>query len=120
MKSYTNSNHPIEFVVVLLLTTITFHSIHVVYAFRFVSNRIPTRIPIRMLSETDINTLKQSVSLSSIIKTYIDVRETNTNTYQCLCPFHDDKNPSMGISDAKGFYNCFRYYHLIIYTILGF
>ena len=29
------------------------------------------------------------------------------DNYWCLCPFHDDKNPSMAVNETKQFYYCF-------------
>lgn len=45
--------------------------------------------------------------ISHIISQYIDIEQVNEDRYQCVCPFHDDTNPSMHILDDRGFYHCF-------------
>jgi DNA primase len=35
------------------------------------------------------------------------MKSTKKNQYVCLCPFHNDKNPSFGVNDEKGLYHCF-------------
>ena len=49
----------------------------------------------------------EDISIISIIKHYIpDIKEAGQQ-YQCLCPFHDDNNPSLSINNEKGLYHCF-------------
>jgi hypothetical protein len=49
------------------------------------------------------------VLLSTLVKHYVKtpLKPLRKDEYQCLCPFHADKNPSMGINDEKGLYHCF-------------
>jgi len=47
------------------------------------------------------------VPISEIASHYTELKPMGPGTWQCVCPFHDDKNPSMGLSDDKGLYNCF-------------
>lgn len=48
------------------------------------------------------------VSILSVVNHYIDkVTPIGNSEYQCLCPFHNDNNPSMSVSEAKGLYHCF-------------
>lgn len=50
----------------------------------------------------------EKVPLSSIVSKYVkQMKITKKNQYVCLCPFHDDKNPSFGVNDEKGLYHCF-------------
>ena len=43
-----------------------------------------------------------------IIKKYIDTEyKVNDNELSCLCPFHNEKNPSFNIDMETGLYNCF-------------
>ena len=55
------------------------------------------------LRET-IDFVKETVLLSEIVGEYVDVHEegSRSHAHQCLCPFHDDRNPSMHINDDKG------------------
>lgn len=36
-----------------------------------------------------------------------DIKVGSGGQSQCLCPFHDDRNPSMSISDTKALFYCF-------------
>ena len=80
-----------------------------------------TNQPVRLLSGTrlyatknlslreTIDFVKESVLLSEIVGEYVDVHEERGrgHAHQCLCPFHDDRNPSMHLNDDKGLYYCF-------------
>jgi DNA primase catalytic core len=58
---------------------------------------------------SELEAIKQ-VNLPEIIKDYgITLKETHRESFQCLCPFHDDKNPSLHISrkNDKWIWNCF-------------
>ena len=37
---------------------------------------------------------------------YVTLKKAGAN-YKGLCPFHDDKNPSMSVSPSKGIFKCF-------------
>ncbi|MFA6645132.1 MAG: CHC2 zinc finger domain-containing protein, partial [Bacilli bacterium] len=49
--------------------------------------------------------LKQA-DIVNVISSYINVIQKGRN-YVALCPFHDDKNPSMMISKDKQIFKCF-------------
>ena len=54
--------------------------------------------------------IMQKVPISDLVRYYSDneeLKSTGGDSYKCLCPFHDDKNPSMSINDNKNVYNCF-------------
>jgi len=55
------------------------------------------------LRET-IDHIKETILLSEIVGEYVDIHEEGSRGrgHQCLCPFHDDRNPSMHINDDKG------------------
>jgi len=44
--------------------------------------------------------------ISSILERYLPLKREGKK-YKCCCPFHDDKDPSMSISDEKNMYFCF-------------
>lgn len=50
--------------------------------------------------------LLASVNIVDIISRYISVEKSGQN-YQALCPFHDDRNPSLMISPTRQIFNCF-------------
>jgi DNA primase len=50
--------------------------------------------------------IKARLSVVDVISDYVDVRQVGA-TYKCVCPFHNDKNPSLIISPEKGLWHCF-------------
>ena len=50
-----------------------------------------------LLAQTDI---------VDVIKAYIPVTKKGRN-YMALCPFHDDKHPSLSISPERQIFKCF-------------
>jgi len=53
-----------------------------------------------------IKDIQNSVDIVDVISKFVDVSKKG-NSNVCLCPFHDDKNPSMHISKEKQIYKCF-------------
>lgn len=52
----------------------------------------------------------KSLNLPQVLSGYnLKLKETNPYSYQCLCPFHEDKNPSLKISlkNGKWLWHCF-------------
>lgn len=55
-----------------------------------------------------IDKLKQSVDLVSVIESYnLPKFRSNGDRATCICPFHDDNNPSLSIDGTRGIYKCF-------------
>lgn len=55
-----------------------------------------------------IRALKSKYLLSDVLKSYLTLLPTSKpDTFTALCPFHDDKNPSLHIDDQKGSFICF-------------
>ncbi|NSW88454.1 DNA primase [bacterium] len=54
---------------------------------------------------------KDDILSKTSLKEYIDKNwsecKKSGSGYKVLCPFHDDKTPSMQVSDDKGLYHCF-------------
>ncbi|MCD8213753.1 MAG: DNA primase [Campylobacter sp.] len=59
-----------------------------------------------MIDEKSIQKLKDQIDIVDIISHYIPVRKMGSN-YKCVCPFHDDRNPSMSINQNRQIYHCF-------------
>lgn len=59
-----------------------------------------------MISQKSIERLLSIVDIVDTISHYVDVRKMGAN-YKCVCPFHDDRNPSMSISPQRQIYHCF-------------
>jgi len=53
-----------------------------------------------------INEIKQKADIVDVISEYISLRRSGSN-FKALCPFHDDRNPSLMVSPSKQIYKCF-------------
>ena len=58
------------------------------------------------LNEDMINDIRNAASISEVISKYISIEKVGKN-YRALCPFHDDHDPSLSISEEKQIYKCF-------------
>ncbi|MDD4643830.1 MAG: DNA primase [Bacilli bacterium] len=58
------------------------------------------------ISNEQIMEIRNSVSIVDIISEYVPLTQKGKN-YFGLCPFHDDHNPSMSVSNEKQIYTCF-------------
>lgn len=59
-----------------------------------------------IIEAKSIEDLRQRADIVSVIEHYVEVKKSGS-AFVCVCPFHDDKNPSMNINAQKGFYHCF-------------
>lgn len=59
-----------------------------------------------MIEPIVIENLLKSCDIVNVISSYIHVIKKGRN-YVALCPFHDDKHPSLNISKEKQIYKCF-------------
>ena len=59
-----------------------------------------------MHNQDVINEIRKSVDIVDIIGERIPLVAHGKN-YFCVCPFHDDTNPSMSVSREKQIYTCF-------------
>lgn len=59
-----------------------------------------------MIETKSIEDLKQKADIVAVVEHYIEVKKSGAN-FISVCPFHDDKNPSMSINPQKGFFHCF-------------
>lgn len=58
------------------------------------------------IDEQIIEEIKSRTNIVDVISKYIPVSKKGKN-YVCVCPFHNDTNPSMQISEEKQIYKCF-------------
>lgn len=56
-----------------------------------------------MIDQNSIQKLLEISDIVDVIEHYIPLKRSGSN-YIGLCPFHDDKNPSMSVSRDKGFF----------------
>ena len=59
-----------------------------------------------MLTDTQIAGIRESVDLVALISEYVPLRRQGAR-FVGLCPFHQEKTPSFGVSRGKSFYYCF-------------
>jgi len=59
-----------------------------------------------MATRDEIDEIRNRIDLIEFVSRYVQVRQSGSNAV-ALCPFHDDKSPSMTVSGEKGFYHCF-------------
>jgi DNA primase len=52
-------------------------------------------------------TVKQQADIVKVIESYIRLRKSGAQNYQCLCPFHKEKTPSFSVHAVRQFYHCF-------------
>ena len=62
----------------------------------------------KYISEEELNRIRTNANIVDIISSYgIKLTKTGKDNYLCLCPFHDDHNPNMIVSEKKQIYTCF-------------
>ncbi|MBE3606699.1 DNA primase [Campylobacter sp. RM13119] len=59
-----------------------------------------------MIEQSSIQKLLDVTDIVDVVSHYVPVKKMGAN-FKCVCPFHDDKNPSMSISPSKQIYHCF-------------
>ena len=82
------------------------------------------------VSQEIIETIKARISITTLVSRYLPVVSKGGRNW-VVCPFHDDKNPSMVLNDEKGTFYCFgchtsgnifeflmQYEHLTFYQAL--
>lgn len=58
------------------------------------------------ISKEVIEEIRSKTDIVDVISQYVSVEQKGKG-YTCLCPFHDDKNPSLSISKEKQYFRCF-------------
>jgi DNA primase catalytic core len=62
----------------------------------------------KSISPETIRAIKSHADILTVIESYNVAQFTSDGMRgKCICPFHDDHNPSMQIDKAKGIYKCF-------------
>ena len=59
-----------------------------------------------VMMTNEINNVRNSVDIVEVISEYVPLTSKGRN-YLGVCPFHDDKHPSMSVSKEKQIYTCF-------------
>ena len=56
--------------------------------------------------EEAVSLIKDRLDIVDTVSQYVVLKKSGAN-YWGICPFHDDKRPSMSVSPSKGIYKCF-------------
>lgn len=59
-----------------------------------------------MLTDEKLREVRESVDLVALVSEYVPLRRQGAR-FVGLCPFHQEKTPSFGVSRGKDFYYCF-------------
>jgi len=53
----------------------------------------------------NIKELKEKIDIKFVVSLYVNLMPAGKNRYKGLCPFHEDKNPSLYVyTDTQSFY----------------
>ena len=59
-----------------------------------------------MIDRATVDKILDATQIVDVIGDFVSLRRRGAN-YLGLCPFHQDKNPSMSVSPTKGIFKCF-------------
>src|SRR4051794_39910968 len=51
--------------------------------------------------------VRDAVDMIDLVSSRTELRRAGANSYQGLCPFHDERTPSFGIDPVKKVFHCF-------------
>ena len=58
------------------------------------------------ISDSDIKAIRQQADIADVMSHYITLNKKGKN-YEAVCPFHDDHDPSLNVSEEKQIFKCF-------------
>ena len=59
------------------------------------------------IKDSDKEELKARINIADVVGDYVALKPSGSGSYKGLCPFHDEKSPSMTVTPAKGMFHCF-------------
>lgn len=59
-----------------------------------------------MITQESISLLKQRIDIIDVLKDYLQLKQSG-RSWECKCPFHDEKTASFSASKDKQMYKCF-------------
>ena len=58
------------------------------------------------IKDTSVEAVKSATEILPLVEDFVRLRKTG-GTYKGICPFHDEKSPSLSVSPARGLFHCF-------------
>ena len=57
--------------------------------------------------EQDLAEVRERANLVEVISAHTQLKKAGPRTFKGLCPFHQEKTPSFGVSPDRGTFKCF-------------
>ena len=58
-------------------------------------------------TEDSIDRVRDAIDMVDLVGSRTDLRKSGGTTYMAICPFHDERTPSMSVDVVKKLYHCF-------------
>ncbi len=59
------------------------------------------------IRDEDVALVREKTAIEDIVGEHVQLRNAGGGNLKGICPFHDEKSPSLSVSPAKGLYHCF-------------
>jgi DNA primase len=59
------------------------------------------------IADEDVARVREASRIESVVGEHVQLRSAGGGQLKGLCPFHDEKSPSFGVTPSKGLYYCF-------------
>src|SRR3954454_3763993 len=59
------------------------------------------------INDDDVAAVRERSSIAEVIGEYVQLRNAGGGNLKGLCPFHDEKSPSLSVSAARNLFHCF-------------
>jgi DNA primase len=59
------------------------------------------------IRDEDIALVREKTPIEDVVGEHVQLRNAGGGNLKGICPFHDEKSPSLSVSPARGLYHCF-------------
>ncbi|HEX8768380.1 MAG TPA: DNA primase [Jatrophihabitans sp.] len=59
------------------------------------------------IRDEDIAAVRERSGIAEVIGQYVELRNAGGGNLKGICPFHDEKSPSLSVSPSRGLFHCF-------------
>ena len=59
------------------------------------------------IRDEDIAAVRERANIADVIGEHVQLRNAGGGNLKGICPFHDEKSPSLSVSPSRGLYHCF-------------